>query len=437
VSDSLNQRCQCLTLDEPALHARFDAQLLSEGGASAALIGRDHLFSPYPVFVSPAQRKQMLAVIAALQEVFAAPSFQHDALAGSEWPDQRTHGVMSSFDFHPQPGGGVRLIEINTNAGGAYLSALLAQSQYHCCGEPGGAWADAVQASELPQRWLEDFRTEWQLARGQQALRRVLIVDDAPESQFLYPEFLLFRELFRRHDIACEIADPGELTFDGEHLIHRQQTIDLVYNRLTDFELSDPRHRSLRDAYAADAVVLTPSPRHHALLADKRHLVRLADTDYLAHSGISAASRAVLAASVPPAVIVSAERADELWRQRKRYFFKPFAGYGSRGAYRGEGLTRRVWAGILAAGNYIAQEYTPAPTRRGASAEPAGELKFDLRCVAYAGEFRLLSARLYQGQTTNLRTPTGGLGSVIVPAIHPQVAAVAAQRCRSARPHQA
>ena len=41
-------------------------------------------------------------------------------------------------------------------------------------------------------------------------------------------------------------------------------------------------------------------------------------------------------------------------------------------------------------------------------------LKFDLRCVSYGSEIRLLSARLYQGQTTNLRTLSGGLASVFL-----------------------
>ena len=41
-------------------------------------------------------------------------------------------------------------------------------------------------------------------------------------------------------------------------------------------------------------------------------------------------------------------------------------------------------------------------------------LKFDLRCVSYGVDIRLLGARLYQGQTTNLRTVSGGLASVFL-----------------------
>jgi hypothetical protein len=42
------------------------------------------------------------------------------------------------------------------------------------------------------------------------------------------------------------------------------------------------------------------------------------------------------------------------------------------------------------------------------------ELKVDIRCYAYAGEVQLVAARLWQGQTTNFRTPGGGFARVLV-----------------------
>ena len=39
----------------------------------------------------------------------------------------------------------------------------------------------------------------------------------------------------------------------------------------------------------------------------------------------------------------------------------------------------------------------------------AQALKFDLRAYTYAGDVMWMAARLYQGQTTNFRTPGGGL----------------------------
>jgi hypothetical protein len=37
----------------------------------------------------------------------------------------------------------------------------------------------------------------------------------------------------------------------------------------------------------------------------------------------------------------------------------------------------------------------------------------DLRCYAYQGQALLFAARLYQGQTTNFRTPGGGFAPVL------------------------
>ena len=40
-------------------------------------------------------------------------------------------------------------------------------------------------------------------------------------------------------------------------------------------------------------------------------------------------------------------------------------------------------------------------------------LKFDLRNYAYNGQVQWVAARLYQGQTTNFRTPGGGFAPVV------------------------
>ena len=430
--DTLNAHCHCISLDVQALERLFRDALLREGSLPQYLVGREHLFAPYPVFANARQWQAMRAVVAAAHEVMALPAFQEVALADTPWPDQHTLSALMAFDFHPEPDG-AKLIEINTNAGGAYLAALLAQSQRDACTEMRRDLVVPTRGHDAPVRWLEDFCTEWRLARGDRQLRSVRIVDDRPEEQFLYPEFLLFRSLFRQAGIACEIADAAELEFRDGALYHGDQAVDLVYNRCTDFSLREPAHVALRRACLADAVVLTPSPRHHALHADKRRLVLLSDARWLQSIGAPAAARRVLAAHVPLARIVTAADADLLWAARKRYFFKPFAGYASRGAYRGDRLTRRVWGEIVASGEYIAQAYAPPPTRRATPASDAPELKFDLRCVSYGAAIRLLSARLYQGQTTNLRTISGGLASVFVLADGVEMPNVVAQSVAESR----
>lgn len=52
-----------------------------------------------------------------------------------------------------------------------------------------------------------------------------------------------------------------------------------------------------------------------------------------------------------------------MWSERRRLFFKPAAGYGSKAAYRGDKLTRRVWGEILQ-GDYVAQTLVLPGERR-------------------------------------------------------------------------
>jgi len=66
-------------------------------------------------------------------------------------------------------------------------------------------------------------------------------------------------------------------------------------------------------------------------------------------------------------------------------------------------------------GGYVAQKLAPPGERTLCvdDAEPVS-LKYDVRCYVYDGQIQLVVARLYQGQTTNFRTPGGGFALVRV-----------------------
>ena len=85
----------------------------------------------------------------------------------------------------------------------------------------------------------------------------------------------------------------------------------------------------------------------------------------------------------------------------------------SKAAYRGDKITRKVWSGILSA-DYVAQDIVQ-PSARTISIDGRTEtLKVDLRNYTYDGLVQLVAARLYQGQTTNFRTPGGGFSPVFI-----------------------
>ena len=420
-AENFNRECFCISLDEQVL-ARSMAQGIDNPELFELVQGRlPLLFSARPVVLPRAQLERMAQLIKALESVAALPAYREEVLARSD-PIARhptpAKSVFMGYDFHVHEHGegqaqGFGLIEVNTNAGGALLNALLARAQRACCAEietyvPTGAQVDALELA-----FVAMFKNEWRLSQPARALRTVAIVDALPEQQYLYPEFLLFQSLFKRHGIQAFVADPSQLVWRDQQLWVNGVAIDLVYNRLTDFALTEPAHAHLRLAYLQDAVVLTPHPQAHALLADKRNLALLCQAGTLQAMGVPEATQAVLLAGIPHTEVVTPANAQRFWAVRKQFFFKPFAGYGGKATYRGDKLTTRVWAEI-AAGGYIAQALVAPGERTISGGEAAQTLKFDVRNYTYAGQVQSLAARLYQGQTTNFRTPGGGFAPVYV-----------------------
>ncbi|MDO8351616.1 MAG: hypothetical protein Q7S94_10755 [Gallionella sp.] len=408
-ADRLNADGRTARLSQAALQQTLRAQ----GEPWYELITNrcSHLYADVPVFISASHLQQMREVIAAVERVVSAAGWltQGNPLSNSlpqtgertnEKGNLQSLGVFFGYDFHLNSEG-VHLIEINTNAGGAFLNALLLDSQRDT-GLPG----EAVAEADLEAVFLDMFRREWQLQRGDSPLTCIAIVDEQPEGQYLYPEFLLAQRLFERAGIKSLIVDPLALQARTGGLYAFDAKIDLVYNRLTDFSLQ--RYPALLHAWQDKYVVLTPSPEHYARYADKRNLARLTDAEGLRELGVSSADIAILQAGIPHTLVVQPDLENVLWAERRQLFFKPHSGYGSKGAYRGEKLTRRVFGEILQSG-YVAQKLA-APGER--SVMDGAALKYDLRCYVYDGKIQLVAARLYQGQTTNFRTPGGGFALV-------------------------
>ena len=408
-ADRLNAGCSCLTLDRGALHAALAREAGDPGFGAALVEARPHLFSDVAAFLPAAELARMRAVVAAVEAAAALPGYREAALARSTAfarLEPGPVGVFMGYDFH-LAGEGPRLIEVNTNAGGAYLVALLARAQRACCAEAGLVAHGGAPADEFEHAVLAMFGAEWRLQRGPGGPGRVAIVDDAPEGQYLHPEFVLARRLFERHGIDAVVADAADLAYEDGRLLAAGAPVDLVYDRLTDFALDRPEHAALRRAYLDGAVVLTPDPRAHALLADKRNLALLGDPVRLRGWGLDEPAAEVLAAAVPRTTVVTPGNAEALRAARKGLFLKPAGGHGSKAAYRGDRITRAVWAEV-AKGGYVAQAYAPPGERVVLVDGVARRLKMDVRLYTYAGEVLVAAARLYQGQTTNFRTPGGG-----------------------------
>ena len=419
-ADALNQDCFCVQVDPAALARALDSELGQPGLHALVRERCPFLFAAQPVFVAPAHLQRMAAVVRAVESVVALPAYREQVLAAAPQTARvgaaGPRGVFFGYDFHLDHGH-LGLIEINTNAGGAMLNAALARAQRACCTAMEGLVPSLADVAAFEQAIVAMFREEWRLAGRRGPLATVAIVDEAPGEQYLFPEFLLFQQLFAHHGIRAVVAAPQALQWRAGRLWHEDLAIDLVYNRLTDFYLEQAHAGALREAHACDGVVLTPHPQAHALYADKRHLALFSNAARLQALGVPAATQETLLAHVPHTEVLDPAHADRLWSARRSLFFKPVAGYGGRAAYRGDKLTRRVWQEILQ-GDYVAQALV-APGQRMVEAQGCPQaMKFDLRAYSYAGAVQWLAARLYQGQTTNFRTPGGGFAPVYSSGFH-------------------
>lgn len=410
----MNADCLCIALDRAKLAEMLDVTVGQTGFGEYLLNAQPHLFANSPVFVDPKTLTAMMEVVAAIEEVSRSAQFRSTVMSWG--PEIAAHdfgplGAFMGYDFH-LTADGPRLIEINTNAGGAFLNAVLSDAQVQCCQASHPALVADDKGEAFRKRIVAMFEDEWQAQGREGQLKSIAIIDEEPEAQPLYPEFLAARSLLERSGFDAIIAGPEQLAVTPTGLFCGKRKIDLVYNRLVDFSLERAESATLREAYLTNSVVLTPNPHIHALFADKRNFCLLSDADWLAKSGLGSGDIDTLLAAIPKTRRVDAGNAGRFWSERRKWFFKPSRGHGSKGVYRGAKLTKKVWEQIVA-GDYVAQLFTPPSVRKVRLDGEVVDLKVDVRLYTYAGQILMTAARLYQGQATNMRTSGGGFAPVL------------------------
>ena len=407
-AETINTTCPCKTLDRHKLLAGLGKENRLEGLDQKMMETRPHLFSSTTVFINQKNIDEIKHLISVIDRTIKSSNFKKIILANAPQvakPDWGTSGVFMGYDFHLTDEG-PKLIEINTNAGGAFLNAELARSQTDCCGE-------FKFEKNIEKIFYDMFLNEWTLQKGTLPLRTVAIVDESPESQFLFPEFKLFEWLLNSYNVQCFILDPKDLVWRDQKLWYGEVSIDLIYNRLTDFYLENDKLKVLKNAYLSGSVVMTPNPHHFALYANKANFEVLSHQSHLMSLDISPADINTLLKGIPATEKLVPGESEAYWNRRKELFFKPMIGYGSKAGYRGDKITKRVWEEILQ-GDYVAQKIVP-PSRRVIEVDgKKSNLKVDLRAYVYAGSVQFLAARLYSGQTTNFRTEGGGFAPVCI-----------------------
>lgn len=315
--------------------------------------------------------------IAALKEKFNAAALVRELDVINMKP--KNLSVLMAYDFHFDPATGqTSLIEVNTNAS-AFLFADAIYRAHNV--DPYASSHSPLKGLSPLEVLMRSFERDNEMV-FQKKPQGIAIIDKNIEQQKMYFEFLMYRDLFRQRGYQAEIFEFDRVPLDGRYTF--------IYNRHTDFFLSDIKSRPLLEAYTAGAVALSPNPYEYLILSHKERLIEFAE--------------AGLTPALIPTFDVRTRKPDELWAERKKYFFKPKASFGSKAVYKGSSITHGTFEEVLK-GDYIAQELRPPGE--------TGPWKFDIRCYAYADEIQLVVARVYQGQVTNFNTVGGGFAPVI------------------------
>lgn len=304
--------------------------------------------------------------------------------------DPENHSILMSYDFHYH-NDQLKLIEVNTNA--SFLA--LGYELYEFTKTP------RTPAKFQMEDWIANIKNELALQKKAISHPRVGILDNDPENQKLYLEFLIYKNILDNQGMPTEIMDVKSYTKDIP--------LDFIYNRSTDFYLESPGSQYLKTQFLNKSICLSPNPFEYLLLADKARLKDWSNPDFFEKLEFTDSERALLQSSIPKTLLLNPHSQEWLWEHRKNFFFKPVNSYGSKSAYSGRGISRIKFNELLSQ-NTLAQEFIPA----GIQIFGDQEFKYDLRFYVYEDQIQMVLARLYQGQLTNFKPPLGGWSCVQV-----------------------
>lgn len=356
--------------------------------------------SPYSAELPRKDLRVMIQLVRLLNKLSENSRYQtvlNETLPATAQINNHHHAVMMGYDFHLSPTG-PKLIEVNTNAGGLWLAYL--------CYQPNANSFPKKLGDKLLQTFISDYAFFRQNPKARPEF--IVILDEQPETQFLYSEMKIFAQLFRQAGIEASIAAPENLTSKSDGVYLDNKRIDLIYNRHCDFYLETAAMRLIREAWLNAQVCLSPNPQAYGLLADKRRMIIWSNPERLSEYGLNSQEIAILNSTIPQTLPLTALTHEQAWKTRKQWVFKPVTGHASRGVYVGEKLTKGKLVELELHNTLIQQRIIPSITQ----VSPELSFKTDYRLFVYRQQILALTARLYQGQVTNLRTENGGFAKV-------------------------
>jgi hypothetical protein len=364
----------------------------------------ENLISPYVMKQPKELLEQAREVAVACYRLRDSPSYQKsieksESIFGF---DPKNYSLFMSFDFHIADGN-LKLIEINTNA--AFSLVAFELHNFQKLQNPQSLHHGFLSGLK------KSFENEYKLSQpGSIGLPNVAIVDDNLPQQKMFVEFVIINDLLNDWGWKSAIGDINELHLKEGSLFLRDEPVQFVYNRSTNFALNGLDQ--LKEAYVRRKICLSPNPHEYFLLAEKSRAAKFHDETFLRGCGLQDRDIQVILKHVPFSKEVRTLSPEETWALRKSVFFKPKNAYAGKAVYKGAGITKKVFEQIRA-GDFIAQEAITAPEvsvelRPGVKED----FKYDLRFYTYRDQILLSTARLYQGQVTNFRATGSGFTAV-------------------------
>lgn len=354
----------------------------------------DNLISPLILPLSSRaieQAQQIVKLLFKIRRLSAYQALLTNALSIKGIKDPGNHSILMSYDFHWN-GTELKLIEVNTNA--AFLIMGYEMYQLHQLHLP--------LAGFRLEQLANNIQNELRLQKKDVLKPRVAIIDQQPQNQKLFLEFLLYKCFFESLGWTTEILDVTA--------INENTSFGFIYNRSTDFYFDEPESQYLKKAFLSRSTCISPNPYEYLLLADKGRMLDWSNSDFLQNLDLSEAELHTLHRAIPKTLSLSSETKEELWKNRKTLFFKPLNSYGSKSTYDGHKISRPKFEELVNTKKTIAQELVPP----GKHIFDNQEFKFDLRFFAYEDQVQMVMARLYQGQLTNFKAENGGWACVRV-----------------------
>lgn len=358
-----------------------------------AIVAPD-LVSPFHITLPKSVLRQAQEAVSAFFAWRSHPDSIQDftsqaALLGLKDPGNKA--ICMSYDFHLTPQNELKLIEVNTNA--AFLGLSWPMYQAKALEWP----IKDFNLLELKKNIEEEIGLAEPLSKGQSWV----ILDEKPFEQKLRVEFDFFLSLFRKWGIDARICDLNDVTEKDR----------FVYNRYTDFFLSEEKSKNLRDLYLSKTTCFSPHPFEYLALADKSRMLEMSLNPDIYRQRLPTAQAETISKVLLECDELTSANSEELWTKRRTRFFKPLRAFGGKQSYRGLSISRKVFAELIDQ-SILAQEWVPAPEVQFETPQGQQNFKYDLRFYAYKGRVQGVAARIYQGQLTNLKTPYGGFACV-------------------------